>query len=59
MHILRHFHLIREIITVREVVMDRVLLTNYIAAILKKPLAHVVFECHFTSMRLMHKGDWL
>ena len=38
---------------------ERVLLTENITDSLTKPLSLEVFECHCTTMGLMHKGDWL
>ena len=50
-HILRHFHLIWEIIARGDVVMERV------TDLLTKPLAQEVFERHFKCTGLVHKGD--
>ena len=58
-HILRRFHLIREIIARGDVVVERVLLIDNVADPLTKPLAQEVFERHCTTMGLMHKGNWL
>ena len=58
-HILRHFHLIREIVARRDVVVERVPSTNNVADQLTKPLAQEVFERHYTTMGLLHKGNWL
>ena len=58
-HILRCFHLIREVVTTGDVVVERVLSTDNIADPLTKPLAQEVFEYHCTTMGLMHKGNWL
>ena len=46
-HILRHFHLIREIIARGDVVMERVPSIFNIVDPLTKPLAQEVSECHF------------
>ena len=57
-HILRRFHLIREIVVIGDVVVETVLSTSNVDDPLTKPLAQEVFECHCTTMGLMHKGDW-
>ena len=49
-HILRHFHLIREIVTRGDVVVERVPSTNNVADPLTKPLVQEVFERHCTTM---------
>ena len=58
-HILRPFHLIREIISRGDVVVERLPSTNNGVDPLTKPLAQEVFERHCTTLGLMHKGDWL
>ena len=58
-HILRRFHLIREIVARGDVVVERIPSTNNLADPLTKPLAQGVFERHCTTMRLLHKGNWL
>ena len=58
-HILRRFHLIREIVARGDVVMERVTSTDNVTNPLTKPLAQEVFGRHCTTMGLMHKGDWL
>ena len=57
--ILRRFHLIREIITRGDVVVERVPSTDNVADPLTKPLAQEVFDRHCTTIGLMHKGNWL
>ena len=57
-NILRHLHLIREIITKDDVAIDRVLSTKNIIYLLTKPLAQEVFERHCEYMGLISKGDW-
>ena len=52
-HILRRFHLIREIVAKRDVMMERVPLTDYVVDLLTKPLVQEVFERHCTTMGLM------
>ena len=39
--------------------MEGVQLTNNITNILTKPLAQEVFEFHYRTIELMHKGDSL
>ena len=58
-HILRHFHLIREIVTRGDVVVERVPSIENVANPLTKPLTQEVFERYCTTMGLMHKGNWL
>ena len=58
-HMLRCFHLIREIVARGDVVVERVPSTDYVADPLTKPLAQEVFDHHCTAMGLLHKGNWL
>ena len=58
-HILRRFHLIREIVARGDVVVERIPSTDNLADPLTKPLAQEVFERHCTTMGLLHKGNWL
>ena len=58
-HILRRFHLIREIVARRDVVVERIPSIDNLADPLIKPLAQEVFERHCTTMGLLHKGNWL
>ena len=58
-HILRRFHLIREIVTRGDVVVERVPSTANVADQLTKPLAQEVFERHCPTMGLLHKENWL
>ena len=53
-HILRRFHLIREIIARGDVVMERVPLTDNVADPQTKPLAQEVSKHHRISMGLMY-----
>ena len=57
--ILRHFHLIREIVARANVVGERVPSTDNVEYHLTKPLAQEVIERHCTTMGLLHKGNWL
>ena len=58
-HILRRFHLIREIVARGDVVVERIPSTDNLVDPLTKPLAQEVFERHCTTMGLLHKGNWL
>ena len=58
-HILRRFHLIREIVARGDIVVERVHPTDNVTDPLTKPLAQKVFERHCTTMGLLHKDDWL
>ena len=58
-HILRRFHLIKEIIAIKDVVMERVPSTDNIIDPLTKPLAQEVFERLCICMSLMYKRDWI
>ena len=58
-HVLRRFHLIREIVTRGDVVVERVPFEDNIADPLTKPLSHFVFERHMGLMGIRHIGDWL
>ena len=44
---------------IHQLVVLRFLSTDNVADPVTKPLAQEVFECHCTTMGLMHKGDWL
>ena len=58
-HILRRFHLIREIIGRGDVAVERVSLENNIVDPLTKTLSQNVFESHRSLMGIKHIGDWL
>jgi hypothetical protein len=58
-HILRRFHLIREIIARGDVVVERVPSADNIADPLTKPLSQNVFERHLENMGILYKSDWL
>jgi hypothetical protein len=58
-HILRRFHLIREIIARKDAEVGRVPSEDNVADPLTKPLSQSVFERHLISMGLRHVGDWL
>ena len=58
-HILRRFHLIREIISRGDVVMERVPSTDNVIDSLTKPLAQEVSKHRCICMGLMYKRDWL
>ncbi|CAL9111403.1 unnamed protein product [Musa textilis] len=56
-HVLRRFHLIREIVTRKDVVVKRVPSEDNIADPLTKPLSQIVFERHKGLMGTRHVGD--
>ena len=56
-HVLRRFHLIREIMTRGDVVVERVPSKDNIADPLTKPLSQIVFERHRGLMGIRHIGD--
>ena len=56
-HVLRRFHLIREIVTRGDVVVERVSSEDNIADPLTKPLSQIVFERHRSLMGIRHIGD--
>ena len=58
-HILRCFHLVREIVERQEVCINRVDTKNNIADPFTKALPQREFDRHLESMGLRHKGDWL
>ena len=56
-HILRHFHLVREIIERQDVVIERVDTKNNIADPFTKALPLQLFDRHLDCMGLKYKGD--
>ena len=58
-HILRRFHLVREIIERQDVIIERVDTKNNIADPFTKALPQQQFDCYFDCMGLKYKGDWL
>ena len=58
-HILRRFHLIREIVTRGNIVVERVPSEDKIIDLLTKPLSHIVFEHHMGLMGIRHKVNLL
>ena len=58
-HVLRRFHLIREIIGRGDVAVERVSSENNIADPLSKTLSQNVFESHRSLMEIRYVGDWL
>ena len=58
-HILRWFHLVREIIKRQDVVIDRVDIKNNIADPFTKALPKQQLDRHLDSMDIKYKGDWL
>ena len=58
-HILRRYHLIREIIDRGDIRVDRVTSEENIADPLTKPLSLTVLERHLEKMGLRTMGNWL
>ena len=57
-HILRRFHLIREIAARRDIIIERVSSEDNIADPLTKPLPQKLFEHHLLSMGIRHVNEW-
>ncbi|GAV56926.1 hypothetical protein CFOL_v3_00465 [Cephalotus follicularis] len=58
-HILRHFHLIREIVDRGDIKVERVPGQDNIADPLTKALPKAVFDRHLNAMGERHYGNWL
>ena len=58
-HVLRCYHLIREIIAHNDVIMERVPTDDHVADPLTKVLSQRKFEHHLKSMGIRYMGDWL
>ena len=58
-HILRRFHLIREIIERGEITIQKVDTKDNIADPFTKALSQKVFESHFSKMGVRRETDWL
>ena len=58
-HILRRFHLIREIVERHDVIVERVDIKNNIADPFTKALSMQQFDRHLDSMGIKYRGDWL
>ena len=58
-HVLRRFHLIREIVERGDVKVSKVHTEDNVADPLTKPLAQPKHESHTRSMGLRHMGEWL
>ena len=58
-HVLRRFHLIREIIERGDVKIERVDTHNNIADPLTKTLSQIHFDRHKEKMGIRYQGDWL
>ena len=58
-HILRRFHLVREIIERQDVIIERVDTKDNIADPFTKALPQQQFDRHLDCMGLKYKGDWL
>ena len=58
-HILRWFHIIREIVKRCDVIMEWVDIKNNIADPFTKALSMQQFDRHLDSMGIKYRGDWL
>ena len=58
-HILRHYHLIREIIGRQDVKIERIPTYQNIADPLTKALYQGKFDQHVNAMGIRYIGDWL
>ena len=58
-HILRWFHLIREIVKRHDVIVERVDLKNNITDPFIKALSMQQFDHHLDSMGIKYMGNWL
>ena len=58
-HILRCFHLIREIAAREDIIIEKVSSENNIADPLTKPLSQSLFEHHLSSMSMRYVQEWL
>ena len=58
-HILRCFHLVRELIERQDIVIERVETKNNIADPFTKALPQQQFDHHLDYMVIKYKGDWL
>ena len=58
-HVLRKYHVVREIIDRGEVKIDRVTSEDNVADPFTKPLSRSVHEKHRESMRLRYMSSWL
>ncbi|KAL0346380.1 UNVERIFIED_CONTAM: Retrovirus-related Pol polyprotein from transposon RE1 [Sesamum calycinum] len=58
-HILRHYHLLREMVSRGDVRMDRVSSAENTANPLIKPMSQIAYTHHLDKMGLKSMGDWL
>ena len=58
-HVLRRYHLIREIVARNDVKVERVQIDDNVADPLTKVLSQSKFEHHLESMGIRYVGDWL
>ena len=58
-HILRCFHLIREITVRGDIIIEKVSYEDNIADPLTKPLSQKLFEHHLSSMSMRYVQEWL
>ena len=56
-HILKHFHLVREIVKRQNVILERVETKNNIADPFTKAIPQQLFDHHLDCMGLKYKGD--
>ena len=57
-HVLRRYHLIREIIGRRDVIIEKVPTDQNIVDPLTKPLPQKKFDSHVLAYGIGYKGDW-
>ena len=58
-HVLRRYHLIREIISRNDVKIEKIPTDQNIADPLIKPLPQEKYKSHFLAYGMRYKGDWL
>ncbi|KAL0411353.1 UNVERIFIED_CONTAM: hypothetical protein Slati_3725000 [Sesamum latifolium] len=58
-HILRRYHLLREMVSRGDYRMDRVSSAESIADLLTKPMSQIAHTQHLDKMGLRTMGDWL
>ena len=58
-HVLRRYHLIREIVARNDVKIERVPTDDNVADPLTKALSQIKHDHHINSMGLRHMSDWL
>ena len=58
-HVLKRYHLIREIIGRHDVIIEKVPTDHNIIDPLTKPLPQKKFDSHVLTYGMRYKGDWL